>query len=31
MVMFDLEAKQPMQIPEEFKNTIREYEGHQIK
>lgn len=31
MVMFDLETKKPMQIPEEFKDTIREYEECQIK
>ena len=28
MVMFDLKEKQPMQIPDEFKAIIREYENN---
>lgn len=28
MVMFDLKEKQPMQIPDEFKDIIRDYENN---
>ena len=28
MVMFDLKEKQPMQIPDEFKAIIRDYENN---